>query len=152
MMEITLHNRSSAQSFGSVWTRVDGAEDTHGDTTMSDSALGDALVIVHPLLAPILEQNIAQELAPAIWRTTTRSALFTNSRLPLCDLPDTDWRQLLQEGERGEPRLLQLFSARSGPALYFGTVPVPIALELGRRLGPTHRVLAYYSGPRPSSR
>ena len=106
---------------------------------MSDSALGDALVIVHPLLAPVLEQNIAQELAPAIWRATTRSALITNTRLPLCDLPDADWRQLLREGERGEPRLLQLFS-------------VPIALEHGRRLGATHRVLAYYSGPRPSGR
>src|SRR5436190_21635724 len=111
---------------------------------MSDSALGDALVIVHPLLAPILEQNIAEMLAPAIWRTTTRSSLYTSARLPLCDLPDADWRQLLHESGRGERELLQLFSARSGPAIYFGTAPVPIALELGRRLGPTHRVLAYY--------
>jgi len=119
---------------------------------MNDSALGDALVIVHPLLAPALEQNIAQELAPAIWRTTARSSLYVNSRLPLCDLTYAEWRQLLDESGRGEAQLLQLFSPRSGPALYFGTAPVPVAIELGRRLGPTHRVLAYYSGPRPPGR
>jgi hypothetical protein len=120
-----------------------------GDTTMSDSALGDALVIVHPLLGPVLEQNIAEVLAPAIWRTATRSSLFANSEHRLCDLPDADWRQLLHESERGDRQLLQLFSAKSGPAIYFGMTSVPIALELGRRLGPTHRVLAYYGGPRP---
>ena len=114
---------------------------------MSDLELGDALVIVHPLLSPVVEQNITEMLAPAIWRTTTRSSLFTNAALRLCDLPDADWRQLLHEPGRDE-QLQKLFSARSGPALYFGMAPMPIALELGQRLGPTHRVLAYYDGPR----
>jgi hypothetical protein len=119
---------------------------------MSDAALGDALVIVHPLLAPVLEQNIAEVLAPAIWRAITRSALFANSQLRLCNLSDADWRQLLHESEAGESQLQQLFSARSGPSIYFGMAPLPVALELGRRLGPTHRVLAYYDGPRAVAR
>jgi hypothetical protein len=121
---------------------------------MSESDLGDALVIVHPLLAPALEQNITEVLAPAIWRTATRSSLFANSELRLCNLSDADWRQILHEiaNGSGESQLQQLFSSKSGPAIYFGMAPMPVALELGRRLGPTHRVLAYYSGPRPSER
>jgi hypothetical protein len=119
---------------------------------MSDVALGDALVIVHPLLAPVLEQNIAEVLAPAIWRSITRSALFASSPLRLCDLSDADWRKLLHDEGTAELQLQQLFSARSGPAIYFGMAPLPVALELGRRLGPTHRVLAYYDGPRAVAR
>ena len=117
---------------------------------MSDIELGDALVIVHPLLAPALERNIAEELAPAIWRATTRSSPHALSKFRLCDLSDADWHQLLFEAGRGEVQLQQLFSSKSGPAIYFGLAPMPVALELGRRLGPTHRVLAYYGGPKLS--
>ena len=119
---------------------------------MSDVVLGDALVIVHPLLAPVLEQNIAEVLAPAIWKAISKSALFASSQLRLCDLSDADWRQILHEGGAGEQQLQQLFSPRSGPSIYFGMAPLPVALELGRRLGPTHRVLAYYDGPRAVAR
>jgi len=34
-------------------------------------------------------------------------------------------------------------AAKSGPAIYFGMAPMPVALELGRRLVSPHRVLAY---------
>jgi hypothetical protein len=115
---------------------------------MSDTNPGDALVIVHPLLAPILERNIVDMLAPAIWSVTTRSFPFANSKLRLCDLSDADWRRLLHESGNDERWLQQLFSAKSGPAIYFGMAPIPVALELGRRLGSTHRVLAYYGGPK----
>jgi hypothetical protein len=104
-------------------------------------------VIVHPLLAPALERNIAEVMAPAIWRAINSSSHWVLSKPRLCDLSDADWRQLLHEAERGELQLHQFFAARSGPAIYFGMAPMPVALELGRRLGPTHRVLAYYEGP-----
>lgn len=117
---------------------------------MSDFDLGDALVIVHPRLAPILEKNIAEVVAPAIWRMVRTSSQLTSSPLRLGDLPDADWRQLLHGADPEDQRLQQLFPVRSGPAIYFGMAPMPVALELGRRLGPTHRVLAYYDGPRSS--
>jgi hypothetical protein len=117
---------------------------------MSNLELGDALVIVHPRLAPILERNIAEVVAPAIWRTIKSSSLFANSKLRLGDLPDADWRRLLHEDGPAERQLQQMFSPGSGPAIYFGMAPMPVALELGRRLGPTHRVLAYYDGPSSS--
>ena len=117
---------------------------------MSDFDLGEALVIVHPLLAPVLEQNIAEVVAPAIWRTATRSSRFTAPRL--CALADADWRQLLHELDREDAQLREFFSARCGPAIYFGMASIPTALELGRRLGPTHRVLAYHGGPKPPGR
>ncbi len=128
-------------------TRRPGRPPIHGGTPRSDFELGDALVIVHPLLPPVLEQNIAEVLAPAIWRATTSSSASALSKLRLCDLSDADWRQLLHDAEQGDLQLHRLFSARSGPAIYFGMAPMPVALELGRRLGPTHRVLAYYAGP-----
>jgi hypothetical protein len=127
-----------------------GSGPLHGGTTRSDLDLGDALVIVHPLLAPALERNIAEVMAPAIWRAITSSSHWTLSKPRLCDLSDADWRQLLHETERGDLPLHQLFSTSSGPAIYFGMAPMPVALELGRRLGPTHRVLAYYEGPNVS--
>lgn len=115
---------------------------------MSDSEPGEALVIVHPLLAPALERNIAEVLAPAIWRSTTAASLCTTAKLRLCNLSGADWHQLLHEIGPEDRQLQQLFSVRSGPAIYFGIAPVSIAIELGRRLGPTHRVLAYYGGAR----
>lgn len=114
---------------------------------MSDVDLGDALVIVHPLLAPVMDQHIAHVLAPAIWKAITGSSPFVRPTLRLGGLPAAEWRRLIHGGEHEEERLRQLFSAASGPAIYFGMAPVPAALELGRRLGPTHRVLAYYGGP-----
>jgi hypothetical protein len=122
----------------------------HGGTSPGELDLGEALVIVHPLLAPALERNIAEELAPAIWRATTSSSRWSLSNLRLCNLSGAEWRQLLHDAEAGE--LEQLFPASSGPAIYFGMAPMPVALELGQRLGPTHRVLAYYGGPRGSER
>lgn len=114
---------------------------------MSDDELGDALVIVHPMLGPVPERHIAELLAPAIWRMNARSALYSRASLRLSGLPAADWRELLHNLGPDTGRLLEMFSPHTGPAIYFGTAPMPVALELGRRLGPTHRVLAYYSGP-----
>lgn len=122
----------------------------HGGTTQGDLHLGEALVIVHPLLAPALERNIAEVMAPAIWRAITSSSHWVLSKPRLCDLSDADWRQLLHETERGDLPIRQMFPTSSGPAIYFGMASMPVALELGRRLGPTHRVLAYYEGPNVS--
>jgi len=119
---------------------------------MSDVELGDALVIVHPLLAPVVDHNIAHVLAPAIWKAITGSSPFVRPTLRLGGLPAAEWRRLIHEGEREEAPLRQLFSAGSGPVIYFGMAPIPVALELGRRLGPTHRVLAYYGGPQSSDK
>ena len=118
---------------------------------MNDLDLGDALVIVHPLFAPALERDIAEILAPALWRITKRSPYFVKSMLRLGGLTDGDWRQLLHDTSLDEWPLQQLFTGKSGPAIYFGMVPMPVAIELGRRLGATHRVLAYYDGPTPMS-
>ena len=118
---------------------------------MSELDLGDALVIVHPLVAPALERNLTELLAPVIWQATTRSAPFTTAKLCLCGLSGAEWRQLLHDSGSDELPLQQLFSARGSPAVYFGLAPMPVALELGRRLGPTHRVLAYYSAPGPTA-
>jgi hypothetical protein len=120
---------------------------------MSDADLGDALVIVHPLLAPVLDHNIAHVLAPAIWKAITGASPFVKPTLRLGGLPAAEWRQLIHDGEREDAPLRELFPAGSGPVIYFGMAPITVALELGKRLGPTHRVLAYYGGPQePSDR
>lgn len=120
--------------------------------TRSEQILGEALVIVHPLRAPALERSLAEALAPAIWRATASSSRFAGSEPRLCDLSAAEWRRVLHETEASDPELLRLFSARTGPAIYFGLAPLSVAFELGRRLGPTHRVLAYHEGPRPAER
>jgi hypothetical protein len=115
---------------------------------MSEFELGDALVIVHPRLTQTLEQSIAEILAPALRQAAARSSQLVGCAPSLCDLSGADWRQLLHDLPSGEAPIRELLSARPGPVLHFGTAPVAIALELGRRLGPTHRVLAYYDGLR----
>lgn len=105
--------------------------------------LADAVVIVHPLLATVSEHEFVGALAPAAWTPTTRTFRFTASTLRLSDLADADWHRLLDELAREDAELQQQLSTTVGPVLYFGMAPIPIALELGRRLGPTRRIVVH---------
>ncbi len=105
--------------------------------------LADAVVIVHPLLAPVPDSAMAEALSPAAWTASTRILRFAEANLQLSDLPDADWPSLVGDLERYEPELRGLLAASGGPIIYIGMAPIPIALELGRRLGSTRRVLAF---------
>lgn len=105
--------------------------------------LVDAVVIVHPLLATVPEHELVGALAPAAWMPTTRTFRFAESTLRLSDLADADWHRLLDELAREDAELQRQLSTTAGPVLYFGMAPIPIALELGRRLGPTRRIVAH---------
>ena len=105
--------------------------------------LADAVVIVHPLLATVPEQELVGALAPAVWTPTTRTFRFAESTLRLSDLAEADWHRLLDELAREDAELQRQLSTTAGPVLYFGMAPIPIALELGRRLGPTRRIFAH---------
>jgi hypothetical protein len=105
--------------------------------------LADAVVIVHPLLATVPQHELVGALAPAAWTPTTRTLRFAASTLQLSDLADADWHRLLDELARDDAELQRQLSTTAGPVLYFGMAPIPIALELGRRLGPTRRIVAH---------
>jgi hypothetical protein len=105
--------------------------------------LVDAVVIIHPLLASVPEQELVGSLEPATWTPTTRTFRFAESKLSLSELADVDWHRLLDELVREDGELQQLLSRAAGPVFYFGMAPIPIALELGRRLGPTRRIVAH---------
>lgn len=105
--------------------------------------LADAVVIAHPVLAVVSEKAIADALAPAVWTAATRLFRFSDSNLKFSDLADVDWHQLLDELAKDEAELQQQLASCSGPVLYFGMAPIPITLELGRRLGPTRRLVAH---------
>jgi len=105
--------------------------------------LADAVVIVHPLLATVPEQELVGALAPAGWTPTTRTFRFSESTLRLSDLADADWHRLIDELAREDAGLQRQLSTTTGAVHYFGMAPIPIALELGRRLGPTRRIVAH---------
>lgn len=105
--------------------------------------LADAVVIVHPLLATVPEHELVGALAPATWTPTTRTFRFAESTVRLSDLADADWHRLLDELAREDAELQRQLATSAGPVLYFGMAPIPISLELGRRLGPTRRLVAH---------
>lgn len=107
------------------------------------SELENAVVIAHPFLAPVQQNDIVDALAPATWTATTRSFRFGPARDGLGDLADADWQQLLEDLARDEFELQRILSSATGPVIYFGMAPIPITLELGRRIGPTRRIVAY---------
>jgi hypothetical protein len=99
----------------------------------------DAIVLVHPLLAPISAREIEDALGPEVPRP---AAIFelAEPTLELRDLADVDWPRLAADLAARTAEL-----QRSGHATvrYFGLAPIPLAIELGRRLGSTRRVHAY---------
>jgi len=88
------------------------------------------------------EHELVGALAPAAFMPTTRTFRFAESTLRLSELADADRHRLVDELAREDGELQRQLSTTAGPVVYFGMAPIPIALELGRRLGPTRRIVA----------
>lgn len=111
---------------------------------MIDHMLTDALIIVHQALAAVSDADVEEALAPAKFTPTTRTARIDGTAFRLDRLAEEDWDAahdaLVAELDA---RVVPMLDQCSGPVHYLGMPPIPLAIELGRRLGPTRRVVAY---------
>ena len=106
--------------------------------------LSGATVVVYPLLTTITDHEIEDALAPAVFGAGTFKVQLGERPLQLSELADLDWGAAHDGLTREiDARLIPAVKSGGGPVYYFGMPPIPLAIELGSRLGPAQRVLAY---------
>lgn len=108
------------------------------------STLDRAIVVIHPLLAPITDADVTEALSPANFTATTRTVRFDGAMIPLAQLAEFDWaREAAALSRHFDNAIAPLFRGDHGDIHVFVMMPIPLGVELGRRFGPTRRVLAH---------
>jgi hypothetical protein len=111
---------------------------------MSDSALRDATIIVHEAIAPVSDQDVEEALAPATFGARTTIRRLRRPRLKLEALADLDWAAVHDELVRElDSSASPAIDGTSGAVHYFGILPIPLAMEVGRRIGPARQLIAH---------
>lgn len=111
---------------------------------MASLDLTEAVIVVHPALTAISDEAITEALSPSRFQPSTSLVRLPVVRHDLRDLASLDWASehnaLLTAIEAHvRPRLAD----HSGPLLYFGMAPIPLAIDLGHRIATTRASVAF---------
>jgi hypothetical protein len=106
--------------------------------------MGEATVVIHEAIAPISDEEVATALSPETFGPRTRVTRLRGPRFELEGLEDLDWPAVHDSLVRDiDENLAPALRESSGPVYHFGMLPIPLAIEVGRRIGPARRILAH---------
>lgn len=101
-------------------------------------------VVIHRSLVAISHEQLAGALKRAGVLPGTPTILLDGNLLNLDQLAELDWaREHAELSQQIDARLLPVIRERSDAIHYFGMPPIPLGVELGRRLGPTRALRTY---------
>lgn len=117
---------------------------------MIDPGSAERVIVAHQYLTSVSDREISEAVGRETFGPRTRLIRIGTRVVAFDDLHELDWGREQDALLRDiEAQLLPLLRAGAGEVHYFGMLPIPLAVEIGSRLGPARRVLAHQQRHEP---